>query len=82
LGFWLGLGAHFVPDDPRLEPLARAVLAAQFEDGGWNCQMRNHPDRKHSSFNMRVTSQRETYWSADQVGLALAPLSLLLSRNR
>ncbi|MGN6796632.1 MAG: hypothetical protein ACTHKS_00630 [Gaiellaceae bacterium] len=51
LGFWLGLGAHFVPDDPRLRPVADAVLAAQYEDGGWNCQMRNYPDRLHSSFN-------------------------------
>jgi len=51
LGFWLGLGAHFIPDDPRLRPLGEAVLAAQYDDGGWNCQMRNYPDRLHSSFN-------------------------------
>jgi hypothetical protein len=43
LGFWLGLGAHFLNGDPRLPPLAQAVLSAQFDDGGWNCQMRNHP---------------------------------------
>jgi hypothetical protein len=51
LGFWLGLGAHFLADDPRLAPLGEAVLAAQYEDGGWNCHMRNYPERQHSSFN-------------------------------
>lgn len=51
LGFWLGLGAHFIPADERLQPLGEAVLAAQYEDGGWNCQLRNYPERKHSSFN-------------------------------
>ena len=51
LGFWLGLGAHFVPRDERLRPLAAAVLSAQYADGGWNCQIRNYPERKHSSFN-------------------------------
>jgi hypothetical protein len=51
LGFWLGLGAHFLDDDPRLAPLGQAVLSAQYEDGGWNCQMRNYPDRRHSSFH-------------------------------
>ena len=51
LGFWLGLGAYFLPGDERLRPLADAVLAAQYDDGGWNCQMRNHPDRRHSSFH-------------------------------
>jgi hypothetical protein len=50
-GFWLGIGAHFAPDDPRLRPLGAAVLAAQYADGGWNCQMRNYPERTHSSFN-------------------------------
>ena len=51
LGFWLGLGAYFVPDDARLAPLGEAVLSAQYDDGGWNCQMRNYPERLHSSFN-------------------------------
>src|SRR5262245_38673289 len=51
LGFWLGLGAHFVPGDARLRPLADAVLSAQFADGGWNCHMRNYPERTHSSFH-------------------------------
>lgn len=51
LGFWLGLGAYFIPGDTRLRPLGEAVLAAQFDDGGWNCHMRNYPDRRHSSFH-------------------------------
>src|SRR5262249_48833320 len=51
LGFWLGLVAHFLPGDPRLRPLGEAVLRAQYEDGGWNCRMRNYPERLHSSFN-------------------------------
>ena len=51
LGFWLGLGAYFLSDDPRLAPLADVILSAQYADGGWNCQMRNYPDRTHSSFN-------------------------------
>jgi hypothetical protein len=28
-----------------------AVLSAQYDDGGWNCQMRNYPERRHSSFH-------------------------------
>jgi hypothetical protein len=66
LGFWLGLGAHFVDDDPRLPLLGEAVLGAQFEDGGWNCHMRNYPDTVHSSFhttfnvleNVRIATAR------------------------
>jgi hypothetical protein len=51
LGFWLGLGAHVLGDDPRLRGLGDAVLAAQLDDGGWNCHVRNHPDTHHSSFH-------------------------------
>ena len=51
LGFWLGLGAHFLVEDPRLPPLGEALLSAQFDDGGWNCQMRNYPSTRHSSFH-------------------------------
>jgi hypothetical protein len=65
LGFWLGLGAYFLEGDPRLPALAQAVLGAQFEDGGWNCQMRNKPHARHSSFhttfnvleNLRIAAQ-------------------------
>jgi hypothetical protein len=68
LGFWLGLGAHFLPGDPRLRPVGDAVLAAQFEDGGWNCHLRNYPDRRHSSFhttfnvleNLRIAAEHGT----------------------
>jgi hypothetical protein len=66
LGFWLGLGAHFFDDDPRLPLLGEAVMSAQFEDGGWNCQMRNYPDTVHSSLhttfnvleNLRIAAER------------------------
>ena len=51
LGFWLGLGAHFLGADPRLAPLAAAIVSARFDDGGWNCRVRNHPSTHHSSFN-------------------------------
>jgi hypothetical protein len=51
LGFWLGLGAHFLSGDPRLPALGEAVLSAQFEDGGWNCRARNYPKSHHSSFH-------------------------------
>jgi hypothetical protein len=51
LGFWLGLGAHFMADDQRLPPLGEAVLSAQLEDGGWNCAVRRRPSTCHSSFH-------------------------------
>ena len=51
LGFWLGLGAHFLDGDTRLGPLGEAVLNAQLDDGGWNCQVRNKPATRHSSFH-------------------------------
>ena len=66
LGFWLGLGAYFLGDDLRLRPLADAVLSVQFDDGGWNCQFRNKPHTRHSSFhttfnvleNLRLAAER------------------------
>jgi hypothetical protein len=66
LGFWLGLGAYFLDGDPRLAPLGAAVLDAQFDDGGWNCHMRNRPSTRHGSFhttfnvleNLRIASAR------------------------
>ena len=51
LGFWLGLAAHFLEDDPRLPPLGAAVLRAQLADGGWNCRLRRRPSTRHSSFH-------------------------------
>ncbi len=66
LGFWLGLGAHFLPEDPRLPPLGTAILSGQRDDGGWNCAERNHPSTHHSSFhttfnvleNLRIAAAR------------------------
>ncbi len=66
LGFWVGLGGHFLGDDPRLPPLGAAVLSAQLDDGGWNCHMRNRPSTRHSSFhttfnvleNLRIAAAR------------------------
>lgn len=50
LGFWLGLGSYFCPEDERLGPLSEAVLGAQLDDGGWNCRVRVKSVR-HSSFH-------------------------------
>ncbi len=51
VGFWLGLGAYFLDEDPRLPSFGEAALSAQFEDGGWNCRARNYPKTRHSSFH-------------------------------
>jgi hypothetical protein len=51
LGFWLRIGSYFLGADPRLRQVADFVLRVQMDDGGWNCQIRNYPERKHSSFN-------------------------------
>ena len=67
LGFWLGLSAYFLdPDDPRLLPLAEAILSAQFADGGWNCHMRNHPHRTHSSFHTTFNVLENVRVAVDQ----------------
>ena len=67
LGFWLGLTAYFLdPDDPRLLPLAEAILSAQFADGGWNCHMRNHPHRTHSSFHTTFNVLENVRIAVDQ----------------
>src|SRR5262249_31172859 len=50
LGFWLGLGSYFVPDDERLPPLSEAVLAAPLADGRLERRARVKPVR-HSSFH-------------------------------
>ncbi|CAN5502241.1 hypothetical protein BH11ARM2_BH11ARM2_29140 [soil metagenome] len=34
-----------------MAPLAETILSVQYQDGGWNCQMRNYPERVHSSFH-------------------------------
>ncbi len=51
LGFWVGLGAYFLPGDARPPALARTVLSAQLDDGGWNCHVRRRPTISHSSFH-------------------------------
>lgn len=51
LGFWLRYASYFVAPDPRLAPLAETLLAAQMEDGGWNCRIRAVPSTRHSSFH-------------------------------
>ncbi len=51
LGFWLRIGSYFLGADPRLRQVADVVLGVQMDDGGWNCQIRNYPERHHSSFN-------------------------------
>jgi hypothetical protein len=67
LGFWLGLAAYFLdPEDRRLVPLAEAILSAQFADGGWNCQMRNYPERTHSSFHTTFNVLENVRLAVDQ----------------
>jgi hypothetical protein len=67
LAFWLGLAAYFLdPDDPRLLPLAEAILSAQFADGGWNCHMRNHPNKTHSSFHTTFNVLENVRLAVDQ----------------
>jgi hypothetical protein len=51
LGFWLRFGSAFLPGDGRLKSMAEVIFEFQMADGGWNCQIRNYPDRTHSSFN-------------------------------
>lgn len=51
LGFWLRIGAYFLPKDERLLPLANIVLELQLADGGWNCRIRTRPNVSHSSFH-------------------------------
>ncbi len=51
VGFWLRIGAAFLPGDDRLPALAEAIFDLQLADGGWNCRIRNHPTTSHSSFH-------------------------------
>jgi hypothetical protein len=51
IGFWVGLGAYFLPGDERVPQLAATALSAQLADGGWNCHMRRRPTVAHSSFH-------------------------------
>src|SRR5262249_51774026 len=82
VGFRLGLGAYFLGDDPRLARLAEFILAAQYADGGWNCQMRNYPDRLHSSFNTTFNVLEGLRQSGvDHVGAEQRALELMLAQR-
>jgi hypothetical protein len=89
LGFWLGLTAYFLPEDPRVRPLGQAVLAAQYDDGGWNCQMRNYPERRHSSFNttlnvlenLRLATARSVIAEADARAAEDRAVELMLAHH-
>jgi hypothetical protein len=66
LGFWLGLGATYLTDDPRLPAVAETIFSLQLADGGWNCVIRRRPSTTHSSFhttlnvleNLRIGHER------------------------
>jgi hypothetical protein len=89
LAFWLGLGAYFLDEDPRLAPLADAILSAQFDDGGWNCHMRNHPHTTHSSFhttfnvleNLRIAVEQGAIPAADFHGAESRAAELMLAHR-
>lgn len=51
VGFWLRIGAYFLPGDPRIAHLAGIALQEQMADGGWNCRRRNYPNTSHGSFH-------------------------------
>ena len=51
IGFWLRIGAYFSPNDKRLAEVAQVLLAAQMQDGGWNCRKRKVQKTHHSSFH-------------------------------
>ncbi len=51
LGFWLRIGARFLPKDERLPALTRVILELQMADGGWNCRIRTKRNVNHSSFH-------------------------------
>jgi hypothetical protein len=51
IGFWVGLGAHFLGADPRVGAWGKAIIGAQLDDGGWNCRVRTRPATSHGSFH-------------------------------
>lgn len=51
LGFWLRIGAVFLPTDRRPGLLVDRLLAAQMADGGWNCRAGRVANVVHSSFH-------------------------------
>jgi len=53
-GMVLSLGAYFDAGDERVDDIARMLLGARVEDGGWNCEdYRGHTG--HSSFNTTIS---------------------------
>jgi hypothetical protein len=46
------------------------VLSAQYADGGWNCHMRNYPDRTHSSFHTTFNVLENLRIAAEQGAVA------------
>ena len=88
LGFWLGLGSYFVPADERVGLLAEAVLAAQLDDGGWNCRARVRPVRHssfHTTFNvlegLRIARERGIVSEAVFRGSEARALELMLAHR-
>jgi hypothetical protein len=71
LGFWLRIGAHFCPEDPRLGVIAETLLSVQMADGGWNCRIRTQRNVTHSSFHT-VLNVLEGLRGAASVGLISA----------
>lgn len=51
VGMALRIACTFLGDDPRVEPIARNLLAEQIPDGGWNCRRHRRPYPSHSSFH-------------------------------
>jgi hypothetical protein len=54
-GMWLGLAVHFGLDDERIEAMARQLLDAQMNDGGWNCaglRRQVHHSSLHTTINV------------------------------
>lgn len=54
-GFGLSLSSWFRVDQEAREALVAEVLAAQMEDGGWNCRW-NRGGAKHSSFHTTINT--------------------------
>lgn len=52
-GMVLSLTAYFDVGDDRVDGIARSLLGAQMDDGGWNC--RDHEGATHSSFHTTIS---------------------------
>ena len=71
--------------DPRVESLVEVLLAAQWPDGGWNCD--RHPEVSHASFHETVTPAiglavfGQAVGSADALAAARRAAELLLEHG-